>query len=159
MLPCCLQARVAKIALGLGSYFACLAIDKLTGSEDNTEKVRQRAQQLRETLTELGPSFIKAGQVLANRPDIVREDYMNELCILQVRGMAGCLHTVYTLALQYLCAQQDPGTGGTFCRGSRTTRGVASWGVVTGQSHGTDRSVVICSNILNRCAGSGSSRC
>ena len=39
----------------------------------------------RETLTVLGPSFIKAGQVLASRPDIVREDYMNELCILQAR--------------------------------------------------------------------------
>ena len=35
------------------------------------------------TLTALGPSFIKAGQVLASRPDIVREDYMNELCTLQ----------------------------------------------------------------------------
>ncbi len=78
------QARVAKSALGLGTYFACLAIDRFTGSEDNTEKVRDRAQQLRETLTDLGPSFIKAGQVLANRPDIVREDYMNELCTLQV---------------------------------------------------------------------------
>lgn len=31
----------------------------------------------------LGPSFVKAGQVLANRPDILREDYMNELCVLQ----------------------------------------------------------------------------
>lgn len=38
----------------------------------------------RDVLTYLGPSFIKAGQVLANRPDIVREDYMNELCGLQV---------------------------------------------------------------------------
>eukprot|EP00878_Enallax_costatus_P012227 GHUV01012770.1.p1 GENE.GHUV01012770.1~~GHUV01012770.1.p1 ORF type:complete len:441 (+),score=154.57 GHUV01012770.1:704-2026(+) len=76
-------ARVAKIATGLGTYFACLAFDRLTGSEDNVDKVRQRAQQLRETLTDLGPSFIKAGQVLANRPDIVREDYMNELCTLQ----------------------------------------------------------------------------
>lgn len=37
-------------------------------------------------LTVLGPSFIKAGQVLANRPDIMREDYMNELCVLQVGG-------------------------------------------------------------------------
>ena len=37
----------------------------------------------RETLTKLGPSFIKLGQVLASRPDIVREDYMNELCVLQ----------------------------------------------------------------------------
>ena len=47
----------------------------------------RQAQQLHETLTELGPSCIKAGQVLANRPDIVREDYMNELCTLQV----GCV--------------------------------------------------------------------
>ena len=39
----------------------------------------------RRTLTALGPSFIKAGQVLASRPDIIREDYMNELCILQAR--------------------------------------------------------------------------
>lgn len=38
---------------------------------------------LREALTWLGPSFVKAGQVLASRPDIVREDYMNELCTLQ----------------------------------------------------------------------------
>lgn len=37
----------------------------------------------RQVLTDLGPSFIKAGQVLASRPDIVREDYMNELCTLQ----------------------------------------------------------------------------
>jgi predicted unusual protein kinase regulating ubiquinone biosynthesis (AarF/ABC1/UbiB family) len=37
----------------------------------------------RQTLTVLGPSFIKAGQVLASRPDIVREDYMEELCVLQ----------------------------------------------------------------------------
>lgn len=26
---------------------------------------------------------LKKKQVLANRPDIIREDYMNELCILQ----------------------------------------------------------------------------
>ena len=31
----------------------------------------------------MGPSFIKAGQVLASRPDIMREDYMDELCVLQ----------------------------------------------------------------------------
>ncbi|KAH9552254.1 hypothetical protein CY35_09G055500 [Sphagnum magellanicum] len=45
--------------------------------------VPRRAEQLRTLLCDLGPSFIKAGQVLANRPDIVREDYMNELCTLQ----------------------------------------------------------------------------
>ena len=41
------------------------------------------ARARRRLLTELGPSFVKAGQVLANRPDIIREDYMKELCILQ----------------------------------------------------------------------------
>ena len=46
-------------------------------------QVKKRATQLRDLLTRLGPTFIKAGQVLANRPDIVREDYMNELCVLQ----------------------------------------------------------------------------
>ena len=48
-----------------------------------------RAVLCRETLTALGPSFIKAGQVLASRPDIIREDYMNELCTLQV--CVGCV--------------------------------------------------------------------
>lgn len=84
------QARVAHIVFGLGTYFGCLAFDRLMGTEDSPDIVRKRAQQLRETLTELGPSFIKAGQVLANRPDIVREDYMNELCILQVRLHLRC---------------------------------------------------------------------
>jgi predicted unusual protein kinase regulating ubiquinone biosynthesis (AarF/ABC1/UbiB family) len=32
---------------------------------------------------DLGPCYIKAGQVLANRPDIIRQDYMDELCVLQ----------------------------------------------------------------------------
>ena len=50
---------------------------------------RRRPQEVRvtwccrRTLTALGPSFIKAGQVLASRPDIVRADYMEELCTLQ----------------------------------------------------------------------------
>jgi hypothetical protein len=41
------------------------------------------AQSCRDLLTDLGPCFIKAGQVLANRPDIIRQDYMEELCVLQ----------------------------------------------------------------------------
>jgi hypothetical protein len=114
-----LQARVAHIVTGLGSYFGCLAYDRLTGTEDNTETVRRRAQQLRETLTDLGPSFIKAGQVLANRPDIVREDYMNELCILQVR--MSCLHCCTAVYEEFgaVCAWPDPLAGLQVVVGSR----------------------------------------
>ncbi|KAI8476243.1 MAG: ABC1 family-domain-containing protein [Monoraphidium minutum] len=75
--------RALNIVGRLGTYFSCLWWDRVTGAEDTPARVRLRASQLRDMLTALGPSFIKAGQVLANRPDIVREDYMNELCVLQ----------------------------------------------------------------------------
>lgn len=60
-----------------------LYADRLQGVEDSPELVKRRATELRDMLTKLGPTFIKAGQVLANRPDIMRQDYMNELCVLQ----------------------------------------------------------------------------
>jgi hypothetical protein len=36
-------------------------------------------------LAGLGPTFVKLGQNLGNRPDLVRADYMDELCALQDR--------------------------------------------------------------------------
>jgi predicted unusual protein kinase regulating ubiquinone biosynthesis (AarF/ABC1/UbiB family) len=77
-----IMGRGGEILLRLGMYFGGLLLDKLSG-RDSVTQVQLRASQLRETLTALGPSFIKAGQVLASRPDIIREDYMNELCTLQ----------------------------------------------------------------------------
>ncbi|CAM6086368.1 unnamed protein product [Calypogeia fissa] len=73
--------RGATIIWSLGVYWATLSYDCLVGQGE--EMVPLRAEQLRNLLVSLGPSFVKAGQVLANRPDIVREDYMNELCTLQ----------------------------------------------------------------------------
>ncbi|XP_025659631.1 protein ACTIVITY OF BC1 COMPLEX KINASE 1, chloroplastic isoform X3 [Arachis hypogaea] len=76
-----LMLRGVEIVWSLGFYWSTLAYDFLVGRDE--EVVPYRARQLRNLLCNLGPSFIKAGQVLANRPDIIREDYMNELCILQ----------------------------------------------------------------------------
>ncbi|GAY44499.1 hypothetical protein CUMW_082500 [Citrus unshiu] len=76
-----LMSRGVEIVWSLGLYWSNLTYDCLVGRDK--EVVPDRARQLRNLLCNLGPSFIKAGQVLANRPDIVREDYMNELCILQ----------------------------------------------------------------------------
>eukprot|EP01025_Chloroclados_australasicus_P008476 TRINITY_DN1300_c1_g1_i1.p1 TRINITY_DN1300_c1_g1~~TRINITY_DN1300_c1_g1_i1.p1 ORF type:complete len:625 (-),score=96.31 TRINITY_DN1300_c1_g1_i1:378-2252(-) len=78
-----LFGRIAEITTKVGGYVLTLGADEVAGVSDTQEMVVMRAAQLRELLTDLGPSFIKAGQVLANRPDIVREDYMNELCTLQ----------------------------------------------------------------------------
>ncbi|GLT67553.1 hypothetical protein SLA2020_398510 [Shorea laevis] len=76
-----LMLRGVEIVWNLGLYWTSLMYDCFVGRDE--EVVPFRARQLRNLLCDLGPSFIKAGQVLANRPDIIREDYMNELCILQ----------------------------------------------------------------------------
>jgi predicted unusual protein kinase regulating ubiquinone biosynthesis (AarF/ABC1/UbiB family) len=43
----------------------------------------KRASQLREILTRLGPTFIKVGQALSTRPDLIRKDFLDELIKLQ----------------------------------------------------------------------------
>jgi predicted unusual protein kinase regulating ubiquinone biosynthesis (AarF/ABC1/UbiB family) len=43
----------------------------------------QRAEQLRQILTKLGPTYIKVGQALSTRPDLVRKDFVEELVKLQ----------------------------------------------------------------------------
>jgi len=43
----------------------------------------KRASQLREILTDLGPTFIKVGQALSTRPDLIRKDFLDELIKLQ----------------------------------------------------------------------------
>jgi len=43
----------------------------------------ERASHLREILTRLGPTFIKVGQALSTRPDLIRKDFLEELVKLQ----------------------------------------------------------------------------
>jgi predicted unusual protein kinase regulating ubiquinone biosynthesis (AarF/ABC1/UbiB family) len=43
----------------------------------------KRAAQLRNLLTRLGPTFIKVGQALSTRPDLIRKDFLEELIKLQ----------------------------------------------------------------------------
>lgn len=47
------------------------------------ENEQRRAIQLREILTELGPAYIKVGQALSSRPDLVPPAYLEELTHLQ----------------------------------------------------------------------------
>jgi predicted unusual protein kinase regulating ubiquinone biosynthesis (AarF/ABC1/UbiB family) len=58
-----------------------LVLDRWT---QQTEKnLPLRAMQLRKLLTNLGPTFIKIGQALSTRPDLVRQDYLEQLTLLQ----------------------------------------------------------------------------
>jgi predicted unusual protein kinase regulating ubiquinone biosynthesis (AarF/ABC1/UbiB family) len=55
--------------------------DKWRGQAE-TNKTK-RAVQLRQILTRLGPTFIKVGQALSTRPDLIRKDFLEELVKLQ----------------------------------------------------------------------------
>lgn len=74
-------ARGIEVLSKFGVYALSLASDRAFGLED--QNVPLRAAQVRDLLCDLGPTYIKAGQVLASRPDIVRADYMEELTTLQ----------------------------------------------------------------------------
>jgi len=74
-------ARFLKIATIFASFFFTLWWDKFTGQVDNNQ--RQRAIRLRDLLTELGPTYIKIGQALSTRPDLVPPIYLEELALLQ----------------------------------------------------------------------------
>ncbi|MFM6753909.1 MAG: ABC1 kinase family protein, partial [Dolichospermum sp.] len=51
--------------------------------EQVAENQAQRAIELRNLLTRLGPTFIKVGQALSTRPDLIRKDFLAELVKLQ----------------------------------------------------------------------------
>src|SRR5438105_11494016 len=55
------------------------------------------ARRFRETLAELGPTFIKLGQILSSRPDILPADFIAELSHLQDRAAPMPVELVFQL--------------------------------------------------------------
>jgi predicted unusual protein kinase regulating ubiquinone biosynthesis (AarF/ABC1/UbiB family) len=79
--PLQVLGRLLYICLPLVFFVFRLWTDKLSGKvEKNQEK---RAIQLRDILTILGPTYIKVGQALSTRPDLVPFVYLQELTTLQ----------------------------------------------------------------------------
>jgi predicted unusual protein kinase regulating ubiquinone biosynthesis (AarF/ABC1/UbiB family) len=72
-------------AITIVSLFAWFVIGLKWDSwrQREEENKLKRAAQLREMLTHLGPTFIKVGQALSTRPDLVRKDFLEELVKLQ----------------------------------------------------------------------------
>ena len=73
------------------------------GERPSREEVRATsARRFRETLAELGPTFIKLGQILSSRPDILPPDFIAELSHLQDRAAPLPVTTVFQLIDQGL---------------------------------------------------------
>ena len=73
--------RLIAIALPFAFFALRTWWDKTTG--DNPLKERSRAVRVREIVTKLGPAYIKIGQALSTRPDLVSPIYLEELSKLQ----------------------------------------------------------------------------
>ncbi|MFM8605190.1 MAG: ABC1 kinase family protein [Cyanobium sp.] len=70
--------------LVVGWQLGWLAITLAAQANSPDPKVQQRlARRILTTLSELGPCFIKVGQALSTRPDLVRRDWLDELTRLQ----------------------------------------------------------------------------
>lgn len=72
--------RISVVTFVFAGFFLGLGWDKLTGRDNDQGK---RAKQLLRIITRLGPGFIKVGQALSTRPDLIRQDFLEELTKLQ----------------------------------------------------------------------------
>src|SRR5215218_3706255 len=81
--------EIAQVAVrhGFGYFFERHKLTDLLPGRRNGEVLEgtpsQRGQHLRELLDELGPTFVKFGQLLSMRPDVLPPDIIAELRGLQ----------------------------------------------------------------------------
>lgn len=78
-----LLRRVWQTLVPISLFLIGVGFDKVLGLLSNEERARQRAQECAELLAALGPAFIKAGQALSTRPDIIPPLLLEELAQLQ----------------------------------------------------------------------------
>ncbi|ASC71699.1 putative unusual protein kinase [Halomicronema hongdechloris C2206] len=73
--------RFLSILWPFATFYLTIWWDRRQGKSE--QRQRQRAVQLRELLTDLGPAYIKVGQALSTRPDLVPPIFLDELSSLQ----------------------------------------------------------------------------
>jgi predicted unusual protein kinase regulating ubiquinone biosynthesis (AarF/ABC1/UbiB family) len=78
--PWVLVGRLAAVLWQIGSLLLVLLVQ---GSSSDSATQRRLGQRILRTLTQLGPCFIKVGQALSTRPDLVRRDWLEQLTQLQ----------------------------------------------------------------------------
>ena len=78
-----LLKRLWQTLVPIFGYIISVVWDKITGKLKKESQARYRASELTNLLVELGPAFVKAGQALSTRPDIIPVILLEELSQLQ----------------------------------------------------------------------------
>lgn len=73
--------RALTVVWLFSGFLIGLLLDQSVGHTGANQD--HRANQLREIITQLGPTYIKVGQALSTRPDLVTQDFLDELIKLQ----------------------------------------------------------------------------
>ncbi len=79
------EITAVAVKHGFGYFFERHRLQTLLplGRRRKPDMPAQRGRHVREMLDELGPTFVKLGQLLSTRPDIVPKDILEELVTLQ----------------------------------------------------------------------------
>ncbi|KGG14499.1 MULTISPECIES: ABC1 kinase family protein [unclassified Prochlorococcus] len=75
--------RLWQTLIPIALFFIAIGIEKIIGRFKDEKKTRERAKEFTNLLVKLGPAFIKAGQALSTRPDVVPQLVLEELSQLQ----------------------------------------------------------------------------
>ncbi|BAW97343.1 ABC1 family domain protein [[Synechococcus] sp. NIES-970] len=81
--PFAVLGRLLTIITSFSSLLINIWWAKAIGTNKNPKTQKQQADQLKRILTKLGPTYIKIGQALSTRPDLVPPVYLSELTSLQ----------------------------------------------------------------------------
>ncbi len=81
--PLRLLRRLWQTLIPIALFLLSVGIDKITGHLKDENQSKTRAKEFTELLVQLGPAFIKAGQALSTRPDIIPPKVLDELSQLQ----------------------------------------------------------------------------
>ena len=81
--PLRLLKRLRETLIPIGLLLLGVLFDRLSGRLKDANIARDRAREAANLLADLGPAFIKAGQALSTRPDIVPPVLLEELARLQ----------------------------------------------------------------------------
>ena len=93
---------------GFGELWDRARIWDVLGRRDDSQRPSAEelrattARRFKDTLAELGPTFIKLGQILSSRPDILPKDFIDELTQLQDRAAPMPVELVFQLIEQGL---------------------------------------------------------